>query len=168
MATEQSRLSQRNWVDGWLDGIKAIGNRLPHPLTLFFWLALAVPLVSWLVAQTGWTLIHPTTQVPVTAVNLLAPAQLRRILTEAVTNFTRLPPLGGVLVAMLGIGVAERAGLIVTLLKLLVVSVPPGLLTGALVFTGVMSSAAVDAGFVILTSSGGGTVCGGWSASAGG
>ncbi len=133
-----------------LDRIERLGNRLPDPLTLFVVLAALVPLVSWVISLTGWTMINPTTQQPITVVNLLAPAQLQRVFSEAVANFTAFPPLGTVLVAVIGIGVAERSGLIATLLKLLVTAVPPTLITATIVFAGVMSSLAADAGYVVL------------------
>jgi aminobenzoyl-glutamate transport protein len=72
------------------------------------------------------------------------------MLTEAVTNFATFPPLGTVLVAMIGIGVAERSGLIGTALKRMVEVVPARAITAALVFTGVNASMAADAGFVVL------------------
>ena len=69
---------------------------------------------------------------------------------EAENNFTSFPPLGAVLVTMLGIGVAERSGLIGTSLKLLV-EATQSLISVVVVFAGVMSSMAADAGYVVLT-----------------
>lgn len=83
--------------------------------------------------------------------NLLSVEGIRYLFTSAVTNFTNFAPLGTVLVTMLGIGLAERSGLISALLRGLVFAVPQRLLTAALVFAGVMSSMASDAGYVILT-----------------
>lgn len=68
-----------------------------------------------------------------------------------VENFVGFAPLGTVLVTMLGIGVAERSGLISAMLRGLVTSVPRFLMTAALVFGGIMSSMAADAGYVVLT-----------------
>ncbi|MDH3583713.1 MAG: AbgT family transporter [Phycisphaerae bacterium] len=134
-----------------LDRIERVGNRLPDPLTLFVLLAIAVPLISWLVAATGWSVTHPGTGEKIEAVNLLTAGNIQRMFTEAVNNFTGFKPLGVVLVAMIGIGVVERSGLIATCLKLMVRSVPAGLISAALVFAGVMSSLAADVGYVVLT-----------------
>ena len=72
------------------------------------------------------------------------------MLTGALRNFLDFPPLAIVLVAMLGIGVAERTGLFTALIKLLVSVTPARLLTPALVFIGVSSNIASDAGYVVL------------------
>lgn len=112
-------------------------------------------LASWLASSLGISAVHPGTGDTVAAVNLLSKEGLRRLFSEAVTNFTGFPPLGTVLVAMLGIGVAERSGLISCALKQLVAVVPRRLLTSTLVFAGVMSSMAADAGFVVLLPLGG-------------
>lgn len=71
-------------------------------------------------------------------------------LQNMVKNFINFAPLGVVLVGMLGIGVAERVGLIAALLKAFMMVVPRALLTPAMVFLGVMSSAGIDAGYVVL------------------
>lgn len=94
------------------------------------------------------TITYPARQYE--AQNLLSRSWIRRMFTDAVTNFTSFPPLGIVLVAMIGIGVAERSGLVTTLLKLIVVMVPRGVVSAAVVFAGVMSSMAADVGYVVL------------------
>src|SRR3972149_2230513 len=75
---------------------------------------------------------------------------IQNIITKAVSNFTGFAPLGTVLVAMIGVGVAERSGLFSAALKALVAGVPSWLMTTALVFVGINASLAVDAGYVIL------------------
>jgi len=133
-----------------LDGIERVGNRLPDPVTLFALFAGMVLVVSWVTAGLGVAAVHPGTGATVESVNLLSGAGLRRILTEAVRNFANFPPLGLVIVVIIGIGVTERSGLVTVALKRLVSAVPPSLLTATLVFGGVMSSLAVDAGYVVL------------------
>ena len=134
-----------------LDRVERVGNRLPDPLTLFVALGFLVLLASWIAAQAGVSVVHPGTGATVTATNLLSAEGLRRILTGLVPNFAAFPPLGTVLVAMIGIGVAERSGLVAAALKGLVAAVPASLLTATLVFAGVSSSVAADAGYVVLT-----------------
>src|SRR5688500_15891713 len=96
------------------------GNALPHPATLFALMAVLIVLVSAVAAQLELSAIHPGTGKPVVPVSLLTIAGLHRIMTEMVTNFTNFAPLGTVLVAMLGIAVAEGSGLIAAALKLVV------------------------------------------------
>lgn len=126
------------------------GNALPHPATLFALLAVLVVVVSWLASRLELSVAHPGTGAVIEPVNLLSIAGLHRILTSLVTNFTGFAPLGTVLVAMLGIGVAEGSGLIGAALKLLVLSAPRRLLTFAIVFAGVMSNTASEIGYVLL------------------
>ncbi|MBM3812265.1 MAG: AbgT family transporter [Acidimicrobiia bacterium] len=126
------------------------GNALPHPATLFALLAIAVVGLSWVGSTAGLQVTHPGTGKLIEAVNLVSVPGLHRMLTGLVTNFTSFAPLGTVLVAMLGIGVAEGSGLIGAALKLLVLSAPRKLLTFAIVFAGVMSNTASEVGYVLL------------------
>jgi aminobenzoyl-glutamate transport protein len=135
----------------FLDAVERIGNRLPDPITLFVLFAVLAVVASWVAATAGVSAVHPGTGEAVEAVNLLSAEGVRRMLTGAVANFTAFPPLGLVIVVIIGIGVTERSGLIATALSRLVSSVPPSLLTATVVFAGVMSSMAVDAGYVVLT-----------------
>ncbi len=130
--------------------IERAGNALPHPATLFAIMALLVIIVSAIAASFNLVVTHPGTGKSVAAVSLFSISGLHRILTEMVTNFTNFAPLGTVLVALLGIGVAEGTGMIGAALKLLVLSAPKRLLTAVIVFAGVMSNAASEVGYVLL------------------
>lgn len=133
-----------------LNWTERAGNALPHPATLFALFALAALLLSSLGHMLGWEAIHPGTKEIIRPVNLLSHDGIHRILLEMVTNFTSFAPLGIVLVAMLGIGLAEQSGLINTLVRILVLKSPRRLLTFMIVFTGVMSNVASDVGYVLL------------------
>lgn len=142
---------RKNWVSRFLDRVELAGNRLPDPLTLFVLLALGVVLASAVLSWLGVQVLHPADGRIVAPQNLLEQSQLRRMMTEMVKNFVNFPPLGLVLVTMMGIGVAERSGLVAASLRQLALMVPKWALTGTLVFAGVMSSMAADAGYVVLT-----------------
>ncbi|MBC2425588.1 AbgT family transporter, partial [Clostridium beijerinckii] len=86
----------------------------------------------------------------VKAVSLLTADGVRYMFTSAVNNFTSFAPLGTVLVAMLGVGLAEETGLIQALLRKAVMSTPKRLVTVIVVLLGVMSNIASDAGYVVL------------------
>ncbi|MGA1017456.1 MAG: AbgT family transporter, partial [Phycisphaerales bacterium] len=134
-----------------LSWVERVGNRLPDPVTLFGVGALAVLLASQMAVWGGWTVPHPTEpDRMIEARSLLTSDGLRWVFTHMVENFTSFHPLGVVLVAMLGIGVAERSGLIAVLLRGLVAITPRMLVTPSLVFVGVLSSLAADAGYVVL------------------
>ncbi len=134
-----------------LDAIERVGNKLPDPFTLFVIFAFLVIVASAIAAAAGVAAVHPGTQETINAVNLLSVEQIRRIFMQAVQNFVTFPPLGLVLVVIIGIGVTERSGLIAVALKRLVTAVPRSMITAALVFGGIMSSMAADAGYIVLT-----------------
>lgn len=127
-----------------------IGNALPHPATLFALFALAALLFSALGYYLNWEVVHPGTKEIVSPVNLLSHDGIHRILLEMVDNFTGFAPLGIVLVAMLGIGIAEQSGLINAIIRMLVLNSPKHLLTFVIVFSGVLSNIASDVGYVLL------------------
>jgi aminobenzoyl-glutamate transport protein len=133
----------------FLDTVEWAGNRLPEPATLFVILSVAVVLLSAAVASTGWSVEHPTTGERVEAVSLLNGDGLRRILTSAVSNFTGFAPLGMVLVTLLGVGVAEGSGLLAAGLRAVALAAPRRLVTPAVVFAGIASNVASDAGYVV-------------------
>ena len=138
-------------LDRFLGTIEWLGNRLPDPVVLYAILALIVPALSLLATWMGWTRVHPVSGETIQAINLIDKGQIQRMLTEAVTNFTSFAPLGTVLVTVMGIGVAERSGLIDTAIRLTVLKAPKSLITAFVVFAGVMSSMAADSGYVVLT-----------------
>jgi len=131
--------------------VETTGNKLPHPVTLFAGLALLVIIVSWIVSFFGVSVEHPGKAGEMIEVkNLLSGEGIKYIFTEMTANFVGFAPLGVVLVTMLGIGLAEGTGLISAMLRGFVLSVPRRLITLGLVFAGVMSSVASDAGYVVL------------------
>jgi aminobenzoyl-glutamate transport protein len=145
-----SETPRRNAIDRFLYIIEKAGNALPHPATLFASLAFLIILLSGLFSLFDLTAIHPGTGELIKPFNLLSFEGLHMITTKMVTNFTGFAPLGTVLVALLGIGIAEGSGLIGALLKKVVLSSPPKLLTFVIVFAGVMSNMASEVGYVLL------------------
>ena len=154
----QKRNPQKNLFQHFLNGIEKIGNGLPHPITLFAILALAVILLSSVcayfgVSATGET-VNPSTMEletqTVSAVSLLTREGLSYMLTSAVSNFTSFAPLGVVLVTMLGVGCAEGSGYLSALIRRAILSTPRKIITPMLVFLGVMSNIASDVGYVVL------------------
>ena len=142
--------TQISFFEKALNWTEKIGNALPHPATLFALFALAALLFSALGHYLEWEAIHPGTKELVKPINLLSHDGIHRILLEMVDNFTSFAPLGIVLVAMLGIGIAEQSGLINAIIRLLVLNSPKHLLTFVIVFSGVLSNIASDVGYVLL------------------
>ncbi|MEO1583134.1 MAG: AbgT family transporter [Planctomycetota bacterium] len=153
---------------GLLDAVEWIGNKLPDPVLLFLGGAVLVMVLSHLVSVSGWavqpqaaeTAIDPATGEasvvfvpegdPIQASSLLTADGLYWCTSSMVENFMAFPPLGVVLVGMLGIGVAERCGFLAAILKAFMAVVPRSMLTPTMVFLGIMSSMGIDAGYVVL------------------
>ncbi len=141
---------RKTWTDRFLSAIERIGNALPHPATLFALFAVTIVFLSWLTSKLGLTAINPKDGALVEPVNLVSIDGLHWILEHTIENYTGFAPLGTVLVALLGIGVAEKSGLIGTVLRMLVHAAPRRLLTFVIVLAGVMSNIASDVGYVLL------------------
>jgi aminobenzoyl-glutamate transport protein len=140
----------QNWTTKFLNIIEVGGNTLPHPATLFAGFAVLVVILSGVASYFKLQVAHPATGELIQVVNLFSVSGLHRILEEMVENFTGFAPLGTVLVAMLGIGVAEGSGLIGAVLRLLVLTAPKKLLTFVIVFAGILSNTASEVGYVLL------------------
>lgn len=144
-------MANRRGMNLFLDIVEKGGNKLPDPWTLFLAMALGVLGLSALLSGFGVEVVNPADGATIKVVNLLNAEGIRKVFTEMTKNFSGFPPFAVVLVCMLGIGVAEKSGLIAATLKKSVTIVPAGLLPAALVFAGVMSNVASDAGYVVLT-----------------
>ena len=146
--------AKRNWFTRFLDIVEWLGNLLPHPVTLFALLAFAMVLVSGFFGWLGVAVEDPRPGVAagtmIEAVSLVNAEGVRRILGNLVTNYVNFAPLGVVLVAMLGVGVAEKSGLLSAMVRGIVMNAPKHLVTVAVVFAGVLSNTASEMGYVVL------------------
>jgi len=133
-----------------LDAVERAGNRLPDPALLFLLLLLVVWGASALLAQLEFSHVDPRTGAPVVILNLLTPASLTTFMAGMVTTFVNFTPLGVVLLAMLGIGVADHTGFIRAGLRALLSATSPRLLTPMLLLVAIVSHSAVDAGYVLV------------------
>ncbi len=147
MAKTKQKTGVFNKMLNWTE---RIGNALPHPGTLFALFAFATLIMSAVGYALDWEVLHPGTKEIIKPINLLSHDGIHRILLEMVDNFTGFAPLGIVMVAMLGIGIAEQSGLISAVIRMLVLNANKHLLTFIIVFTGILSNVASDVGYVLL------------------
>ena len=145
-----------------LDDIERLGNKLPDPALLFVFGLVATWLTSKVLSGVAFSEIDPRTitperpsGAPLQIVDLLTAKSIATFLASMVKTFTDFHPLGVVLVAMLGVGVAERTGFITAGLKALLHLTPKRLLTPMLIFVGLLSHTASDAGYVLVIPLGG-------------
>ncbi|WP_110111932.1 AbgT family transporter [Bacillus sp. CGMCC 1.16541] len=149
--TEISKPKQRRSIfQYFLDFIEKAGNKLPDVITLFFILTVLILISSFIAGKLGVSAINPATKEKIEAVNLLSRDGLVKILSEMVNNFMSFPPLGLVLVVMLGVGLAESTGLVSALLKKMVSIAPTKLILPSIVLIGVLGNSAADAAMIVL------------------
>lgn len=159
------------FVQRFLNAIEWAGNKLPDPAFLFVWAILITMLASRWLAPVEFSEIDPrkATATAATSAAAATPAPtapeddqrirvidqtsgtaLVGLLAGMVKTFTDFPPLGVVIVALLGVGVAEHAGLIQAMLKALLRITPTFLLTPTLIFVALISHSAGDTGYVLI------------------
>lgn len=137
-------------LDRVLNSVERVGNKLPDPVTIFFILCGVIFVLSAIISSQGVSAVHPSTGEEIVAINLLNKEQLKIFLGSIVSNFQSFAPLGLVLVTMLGAGIAEKTGLMEVLMKQSINKVPKKLVTGTIIFVGIVANAAADAGFIVL------------------
>ncbi|MGI8314576.1 AbgT family transporter [Halobacillus mangrovi] len=134
----------------FLNFVEKAGNKLPEPFMLFVYLAAFTIVFSWIVSLFGVTVEEPGTGEVVDIKSLVSGEGLNYILTSMLDNFTGFAPLGLVLAMMLGIGLADKVGLLETAIKSTILKAPKSLITYAVIFVGILGNLASDAAFVIV------------------
>ena len=145
-------------LQGVLDWIERVGNKVPHPVIIFLILIAFIMVLSAAFQAAGSTVTFEQAQIgaeePVTvtvaAQSLLDADGLRFVFTSPVANFNNFGVVGVIVVAMIGVGMAEEVGLIASFIKRLVKVTPPRAITFIIVLLGVLSSIATDAGYLVL------------------
>lgn len=152
------KTNKKNYFDKFLNFVEVAGNKLPHPVAMFFGFFVITIIFSFILSKLGvsvtYTEISKSTgqvvQKTTMVENLLTTSGIRGIFTSAIKNFTGHAALGSIVVAMLGVGLADGTGLLKALIKKMVLSTPGYLVSAIVVFAGVMSNIASDAGYVVL------------------
>ncbi|WP_337017780.1 AbgT family transporter [Oceanobacillus massiliensis] len=134
----------------FLNGIETVGNKLPDPFMLFILLAGIIIVASWIISLFDVTFTVPGEGEELAIKSLVSAEGLQYILTSMLDNFVGFAPLGIVLAMMLGIGLADKVGLLETAIKSTILKAPKSVVTYAIVFTGILGNIASDAAFVII------------------
>ena len=158
--------SSRTKAQRFLDRLELLGNKLPDPAMIFVIALVITWIVSAVLAPVEFADADPrtvkrdaagevTSSEPIRVKNMLLPAPLTTFLARMVKTFVEFPPLGLVLVALLGVGVAEHTGFISAGIKYLLKLTPRALLTPMVVLVGIISHSAADTGYVLVIPLGG-------------
>ena len=172
-----------SFMDRLLNTVERVGNKVPHPVLMFFYLIIGVIVLSALLSLMGvsvteliavpvpvevtpdfyedvseytlsgvgiedvdYEIVEQTTTIR----SLLSIEGIRFIFESFVPNFQGFGALAVTLIAMMGAGAAEVAGLMAALIRKLVKVAPRALIAYLIVFIGVLASVASDAGYLIL------------------
>jgi aminobenzoyl-glutamate transport protein len=165
-ATASDTPPSRNGMQRLLDGIEWAGNKLPDPAMLFVVALVITWLLSLLLAPVQFEEIDPRSiqrddagqivqSEPIRVSNQLAGTAITTFLARMVRTFVEFPPLGVVLVAMLGVGVADHTGFIRASIKALLHVTARRWLTPVLVLVAIISHSAGDTGYVLVIPLGG-------------
>jgi aminobenzoyl-glutamate transport protein len=154
----QSIAAPQSVTQKFLDVVERVGNKVPHPAVIFLMLIAIVVVLSQILHMLGtgisYEVINPDTHKIETATtpakSLLTSDGLRFMYERLIPNFMSFTAVGLMIVAMVGAGVAEEAGLVKALIRKLVLVSPPGALVYIMAFVGIMSSIAADAGYLVL------------------
>jgi len=140
----------QTWLERALAGVERVGNRLPDPAMLFLLMLAITWLISAALSTFTFEAVDPRNGSTLVINNLLSGAQLAKFMGDMVETFVSFHPLGVVLVAMLGIGVAEHVGFISSGLRALLAVTARVLLTPMLIVVALLSHLAADAGYVLV------------------
>ncbi len=134
----------------FLNLVERVGNKLPDPAIIFLFALMIIWVLSWIMSGVDLTAVDPRTGEALVINNQLTGSALATFLSTMVTTFTSFAPLGVVLVAMMGVGVAEHSGYINTGIKLMLKRTPKALLTPTIILVAIVSHTATDAGYVLV------------------
>ena len=141
---------EKQQVGGILGFIERVGNKIPDITILFVGAFVLVCVISAILSQMHFDYVHPTTGKNIVVNNMLSGENIVLLLSKMVSNYAGFPPLGMVIVATLGIGIADGSGFINTGLKKLLAITPKFLLTPIIILAGMLSHIGPDTGYVII------------------
>lgn len=133
-----------------LTAVERAGNRLPEPLIIFVWLIAGTAVSSAILRAFGVSVEHPETGEAVPIQSILSGDGVRFVLEETVNNFVGFAPLGVVLTIMIGIGLADKVGLLGTFIRIIMRGVPVWFLPYAVFFVANTAVIASDAAYLIV------------------
>lgn len=148
--TQNTNDKKNSLFNRFLNGVEKAGNKMVDPVTLFVILCAIVVVFSAIASFSGVQAVHPGTGETIKPNNLLSAAGVVRFFKEAVTNFQNFPPFAMVLVALMGVGLAEKTGLLAVTMRKTLADVPSKMVTFIIVLVGIIGNIAGDAAFVVL------------------
>ena len=119
---QQKEQKKSGLFEKFLNLVEVGGNKLPHPVAMFFGFFIISLVLSKVLAMLGVSVTYQeiaagkgVIEKTTTVRDMLTTDGMRLVLTSVVKNFTGHAALGSIVVAMLGVGLAEGSGLMLIL-----------------------------------------------------
>lgn len=133
-----------------LSAIERAGNKLPHPFWLFVILCLLLGAVSAVLSMLNVTVTLPTNGEVVSVRNLFSLEGAKFAIESSLTNYATFPPLVMIVVVLLGVAVAERSGLLTSVLRGTVGRLPAPMLTFSIAFSAMIAHIMSDSAYLVM------------------
>jgi aminobenzoyl-glutamate transport protein len=133
-----------------LDAVERLGNRFPDPVVLFLAVLLLTWIASRLLAGRTFGLTDPRSGAPLEINDQLTLSALAAFFAGMTQAFVSFPPLGLVLVMAIGVGVAERAGLVGAALRGVLATASRRLLTPLVAVAAIFAHVLSDSATVVV------------------
>ncbi|MFP5020833.1 AbgT family transporter [Pseudonocardia phyllosphaerae] len=137
-------------VDRAIAGVERLGNRLPHPMYLFLYLFALIAVGSTVGAWLGASVVVPGSAEPTVVRGFLSADGVLWLLDSFIDNFIEFPPLATVMLIVVGVGIAERTGLINAAIAALFAHVPRGLVPYAVAVISCQGHVMSDVAMVVI------------------
>ncbi|UJD90262.1 p-aminobenzoyl-glutamate transporter [Rahnella aquatilis] len=135
---------------GFLHWVERVGNKIPNPFLLFVYLIAVLMVASAVISWLNITAVNPTNGDVIHVKNLLSVAGIQWILPNVIKNFSGFTPLGSILALVIGAGLAERVGLLQSLMYKMASKVNARYASYMVIFIAFFSHISSDAALVVM------------------
>jgi len=135
---------------GFLQWVERIGNKIPNPFLLFVYLIALLMVASAVISWFNITAVNPTNGEIIRVKNLLSVEGIQWILPNVIKNFSGFTPLGSILALVIGAGLAERVGLLQSLMYKMASKVNARYASYMVIFIAFFSHISSDAALVVM------------------
>jgi len=135
---------------GFLQWVERIGNKIPNPFLLFVYLIALLMVASAVISWFNITAVNPTNGEIIRVKNLLSVEGIQWVLPNVIKNFSGFTPLGSILALVIGAGLAERVGLLQSLMYKMASKVNARYASYMVIFIAFFSHISSDAALVVM------------------
>lgn len=135
---------------GFLQWVERVGNKIPNPFLLFVYLITVLMIASAVISWLNITAVNPSNGEIIHVKNLLSVEGIQWILPNVIKNFSGFTPLGSILALVIGAGLAERVGLLQSLMYKMASKVSARYASYMVIFIAFFSHISSDAALVVM------------------